>query len=132
MPEKNKKRRQLNQRELESVKEKLLNKKKELWHEISEDIRKDGSAEYQDLLQTISKDPGDKAMAELRESTIYLYVELKAQELESIEEALKWIETGEYGRCQDCDRWIRHARLEAVPYAVRCRDCQDNWETINK
>lgn len=132
MPENNQKRRPLSPKELESVKKNLINKKKELWQEISEDIKKDGSAEYQDLLQSISKDPGDKAMAELRESTIYLYVELKAQELESIEEALKRIETGEYGRCQDCDRWIRPARLEVVPYAVRCRACQDNWEKTYK
>ena len=125
-------RRQLSRRELENVKENLLNKKRELWHEISEDITQDASAGYQELLQTISKDPGDKAMAELRESTLYSYVELKAQELESIEEALKRIETGEYGRCEDCDKWIRPARLEIMPYAVRCRACQENWELVNK
>jgi DnaK suppressor protein len=123
--------RQLSRRELENVKEKLLSKKRELWHAISEDIREDASAEYQELLQTISKDPGDKAMAELRESTIYSYVELKAKELESIEEALIRIESGEYGRCRDCGKWIRPARLEVMPYAVRCRACQENWEKIS-
>lgn len=125
-------RRQLSNGELENVKENLLNKKRELWHAISEDITKDASAEHQELLETISEDSGDKAMAELRESTIYSYVELKAQELESIEEALKRIETGEYGRCEDCDEWIRPARLEIMPYAVRCRACQEKWELINK
>ena len=106
-------------------------KKKELWREISKDIKQDGSTEYQELLQTISQDPGDKAMAELRESTIFSYVELKAEEIKAIDAALQRLDEGEYGRCQDCDRWIRPARLEIMPYAVRCRDCQSKWEIIH-
>jgi DnaK suppressor protein len=132
MAEKNRKRRQLSKKELEGVKGNLLNKKRKLWHEISEDIQVDASEEYQDLLQTISKDPGDKALAELRESTIFSYVELKAEEIQAIEEALLRIDSGEYGRCQDCDRRIRPARLEIMPYAVRCHDCQSKWEAIYK
>ncbi|MEX1325511.1 MAG: TraR/DksA family transcriptional regulator [Desulfobacterales bacterium] len=132
MSEKNKNRRQLSQQELERTIQVLLDKRKELWHEIREDIKQDGSAEYQELLQTISQDPGDRAMAELRESTIFSYVELKAEEIQDIDAALRRIDAGEYGRCQDCDRWIRTARLEIMPYAVRCRDCQSKWEAIHK
>jgi DnaK suppressor protein len=107
-------------------------KKKELWREISEDITQDGSADYQELLQTISEDSGDKAMAELRESTIFSYVALKAEEIQAIDAALRRIDAGDYGRCLDCERWIRPARLEMMPYAVRCRDCQSKWEAIHK
>jgi len=60
----------------ELKKYKPRSKKRVLWREISEDIKQDGSTGYQELLQSISKDPGDRAMAELRESTIFSYVEL--------------------------------------------------------
>jgi DnaK suppressor protein len=132
MSSKNEKRRALSQQELEKTKRILLDKKKELWRQISKDITQDGSAEYQELLQTISQDPGDKAMAELRESTIFLYVELKADEIQAIDEALQRFDSGDYGRCRDCDRWIRPARLEIMPYAVRCSDCQSKWEMVNQ
>jgi len=128
----NSKRKPLSRQELEKTKQALLDKKKELWREVSQDIKQDGSAEYQNLLESISRDPGDKAMAELRESTIFSYVELKAEEIQAVDEALQRIDAGEYGRCRDCERWIRPARLAIMPYAVRCRDCQSKWEMINR
>lgn len=132
MSDNNRKARPLNQQELESAKQALLAQKRDLWRQVADIIKKDASEAYQDLLQTISRDPGDKALAELRESTMYSYVELKAEELQSIEEALQRIEAGEYGRCRDCNTWIQPARLSIMPYAVRCRDCQSSWETVRQ
>jgi RNA polymerase-binding transcription factor DksA len=37
------------------------------------------------------------------------------KEIQAIDEALHRIDAGEYGRCQDCDRWItRPARNNAL------------------
>ena len=44
--------------------------------------------------------------------------------LESIEEALARIENGTYGTCERCGKQIAEERLEAIPYATRCIDCQ--------
>ncbi|MGD2036855.1 MAG: hypothetical protein PVH28_03165 [Desulfobacterales bacterium] len=65
MSEKNRKRRPLSQPERERIKKILLRRKRDLRQEISDDIKKDTSGEYQDLLQAIIKAPGDKALAEL-------------------------------------------------------------------
>lgn len=132
MADDNQERRPLTSQELGKIKQRLLDQKKSLWHEISEDIRKDAGDEHRELLQTITHDFGDRAMAELRESTIYAYVEMKAKELEAIEEALNRLESGKYGQCLDCERWIRPARLEIVPHAIRCSDCKEKWEKIYK
>jgi len=78
----------------------------------------------------MAKDGGDRGLAELRESTIFSLIELKVEEIETIEEALQRIEAGKYGRCRDCSRWIRPARLQVRPYAVRCRSCQENQEKM--
>jgi RNA polymerase-binding transcription factor DksA len=55
-------------------------------------------------------------------------IELKHNELTMIEDVLESIDKGEYGLCLDCKRWISRARLEAFPFAVRCRDCQAKHE----
>ncbi len=123
--------RALTPKELEAVKEKLIRRKKALWQEVLESLEKNAGEEYQALLQTI-KDEGDVALAEVREATTFSLVELKAQELEMIEDSLSKIEKGTYGRCSDCGRWISPARLEIMPHALRCRDCQGKWEKRRK
>ena len=44
--------------------------------------------------------------------------------LQLIEDALKRIVDGEYGKCQDCGEDIPEARLEVRPYAVYCVKCK--------
>jgi len=48
--------------------------------------------------------------------------------LEQIESALKRIDKGTYGLCQVCNRPIDRARLQALPYAAQCVDCQARLE----
>lgn len=48
--------------------------------------------------------------------------------LERVEAALRRMETGEYGICQGCGEVIDPARLEALPYASRCVDCEEMAE----
>ncbi|HMN46359.1 MAG TPA: TraR/DksA family transcriptional regulator [Povalibacter sp.] len=46
-----------------------------------------------------------------------------SRELEAIDAALERIASGRFGVCTDCGQQIERARLEAVPYAVRCSRC---------
>lgn len=46
-------------------------------------------------------------------------------QLKLIEAALKRIDTEEYGFCTDCGEVIADARLQAIPWAVRCIGCQE-------
>jgi RNA polymerase-binding transcription factor DksA len=48
--------------------------------------------------------------------------------LYEIEEALKRLEHNTYGICGMCERPILKARLEAVPFARLCVNCQSNIE----
>ena len=48
--------------------------------------------------------------------------------LYAIEEALKRIESREYGICVICEKKISKARLKAVPYARYCIECQTKEE----
>jgi len=48
--------------------------------------------------------------------------------LYEIEEAIKRLEAGTYGACQMCEKLIRKERLEAVPFARMCVQCQSSLE----
>jgi RNA polymerase-binding protein DksA len=44
--------------------------------------------------------------------------------LDLVEDALKRLEAGDFGRCEECEGWIVKARLEALPFAKNCIECQ--------
>ncbi|TFG82600.1 MAG: TraR/DksA family transcriptional regulator [Spirochaetales bacterium] len=52
--------------------------------------------------------------------------------LRSIEAAIVRIQQGRYGTCVKCSKRIPHERLEALPYAVMCIDCQKSEERRNR
>lgn len=45
-----------------------------------------------------------------------------------IDEALKRIEEGKYGKCLECNKKIPQKRLSALPYAKYCIQCQSKQE----
>jgi DnaK suppressor protein len=51
-------------------------------------------------------------------------VSSEQEALYEIEEALKRLEHGTYGLCGNCEKPIRKERLEAVPFARLCVQCQ--------
>jgi DnaK suppressor protein len=46
------------------------------------------------------------------------------QQLELVEGALARLDSGTYGACQRCGRPIAAGRLEALPWAAHCIECQ--------
>ncbi|MBA3831514.1 MAG: TraR/DksA C4-type zinc finger protein [Chthoniobacterales bacterium] len=52
--------------------------------------------------------------------------------LYEIDEALKRIEVGSYGKCEMSGKPIMHARLEAIPFARYTVECQSQLEKQNK
>jgi DnaK suppressor protein len=52
-------------------------------------------------------------------------VEITSRTLQGIETALRRLKSGRYGLCSECGAEISAARLRALPFAERCRDCQE-------
>lgn len=50
--------------------------------------------------------------------------------LDKINEALKSIDQGSYGKCKKCGNDIEKERLEALPYAENCIQCQNSISTV--
>jgi len=54
--------------------------------------------------------------------------ESDAGKIEEIEEALRLLREGEYGKCQICGRTIAKKRLDARPFATQCINCKRRVE----
>lgn len=56
---------------------------------------------------------------------------LLSQTLEEVQDALRRIEDGSYGKCTVCGREIERARLEAVPWTPYCLEDQEKLDGKN-
>ncbi len=54
--------------------------------------------------------------------------ETEGRELARIERALERLREGRYGICEGCGKKIPRARLQALPYATMCVECQTRSE----
>ena len=54
--------------------------------------------------------------------------EVESRELTHITIAIKRMDDGSYGLCEGCESKIPLARLQALPYALTCIDCQREAE----
>jgi DnaK suppressor protein len=73
-------------------------------------------------------DDGDLAEIAVRDSEQAIQFARHQSRLKAIEEALSRIEEGTYGICEDCEGEIPLGRLNAMPFAFRCVECQTMHE----
>ena len=52
--------------------------------------------------------------------------------LREIREAIERVEDGEYGHCLECDEPISMKRLEAIPWARHCIECQEELAALEE
>lgn len=77
-------------------------------------------------------DEGESAEADAQEEMEFALIEMKAETLNKIRLALQRLEEGSYGCCLECGEDIPEARLRALPFAVRCRSCEEDCETAQR
>jgi DnaK suppressor protein len=75
-------------------------------------------------------DDGDLADIAVRDSVQATQFTRHQSQLKSVERALSRIEEGTYGICEDCEGEIPIGRLNAMPFAVRCVECQAGYEIM--
>lgn len=52
-------------------------------------------------------------------------IQMASENLNKIKVALVRLEQGQYGNCTECGGEIAEKRLRALPFAVRCKDCEE-------
>lgn len=69
-------------------------------------------------------DKSDLAQEYVRRDRDTALIEHMEESLEQVEAALNRLDEGSYGKCTRCGREIAAERLEALPYAELCIQCQ--------
>lgn len=110
-----------------TIETKLRQRYNELWSDIRRELDKHEQQQFQDLVQGTG-DPEDDATANLLVDLNLTELDRDVEELRAVQGALARLKRGEYGRCQSCGRQISPARLEAIPQAALCIDCQTRAE----
>ena len=67
--------------------------------------------------------------ADIHEDIEFALLQMKAETLTKITSALDRLAEGSYGYCYECGEEIAARRLRALPFAERCRDCEETRET---
>ena len=70
----------------------------------------------------------DQGSDEFQYETTIKFAKTEGRYLYNIEEALRRIEDGTYGNCQECEQPIGLARLKRLPYTRLCIECKEKEE----
>jgi DnaK suppressor protein len=77
-------------------------------------------------------DAVESAEADIQEELEFSLVQMKSETLNKINDALVRLEQGSYGNCFECGEEIAEKRLRALPFAVRCKDCEQAREVAEQ
>jgi len=111
--------------EIREVKDQLLEYRSLLMRQISEttkSIREASAGEF--------RDTGDRIWKINTSNLWSSQGSLRSHRLQLVEDALKRIDQGTFGTCQDCEKAIEEKRLRAIPWARLCLKCQEAAEAL--
>lgn len=77
-------------------------------------------------------DAVESSEADIQDDLEFALIQMKSETLNKITDALARLEAGDYGNCFECGEEIAEKRLRALPFAVRCKDCEEARETAER
>ena len=105
---------------LEKTRKRLLVKRDELLKDLAK------NREVSDeTVDESAQDMVDRATSAYTKEFAYSLSETDRRVLLLIEQALERLDAGTYGTCVHCGQPCQEKRLEAVPWARHCLDCQE-------
>jgi DnaK suppressor protein len=104
----------------EKIKKRLLDKKDELL----KDLVKNREVS-EETVDESAQDMADRATSAYTKEFAYSLSESDRKILLLVDEALGRIDAGTYGTCIHCVQPVQEKRIEAVPWARHCLDCQE-------
>ena len=115
----------------ESLRRMLLERRQALTREIDELLAQRRTDQRLQREQSVA-DPGDLSLQDATGDQQISILEIRNRMRNQVDEALRRLEEGTYGICEDCGRPISPERLKAVPFARRCVDCQRQAELLER
>ena len=118
-------------RRYNELKQMLLGRRRELQAQVQDkmrDVRATG--EVTKLSEVF--DAGESSEADIQEDIELALIQMKSETLNRVDDALTRLEQGTYGNCFECGEEIAEKRLKALPFAVRCKDCEEARENAEQ
>ena len=114
------------------LKQMLEARRRELQAEVQgkmRDVRAEGTwgGKLNEVLDAV-----ESSEADIQEDIEFALIQMKSETLNKINDALSRLEHGNYGYCFDCGEEIAEKRLRALPFAVRCKDCEEAREAAEQ
>lgn len=114
-----------------SLKTMLIERRQVLRREIDELLARHRSDQLLQREQSVA-DTGDRSLQDSTGEQQISILEVRNRMRNQIDDALRHLQDGTYGTCEDCTRQISPERLKAMPFARRCVDCQQKAEVIEQ
>jgi DnaK suppressor protein len=77
-------------------------------------------------------DAVESSEADIQDDIEFALIQMKSETLNKVNDALMRLEQGDYGNCFECGEEIAEKRLRALPFAVRCKDCEEAREVAEQ
>ena len=77
-------------------------------------------------------DAVESSEADIQEDLEFALIQMKSETLNKINDAVTRLDQGDYGNCYDCGEEIAEKRLRALPFAVRCKECEEAREAAQR
>lgn len=110
----------MNKRQLARFRKELEAKRDELL-----DLVRSARASEQEGGDKEAPDLGDRALSTVIRDLSYQLSATERNIMRRIDEALDRIDRGQFGVCVECEKKVQIGRLEAVPWARHCIECQE-------
>ncbi len=92
----------------------------EVQHKIRDGLDGDAALSRQDV-----RDEADSSQAGTQDDIEFALLQMKVEMLEQVGKALARLDEGSFGYCHECGAEIAEQRLRALPFAVRCKSCEE-------
>lgn len=130
-PKETAKEREAREQRQEVLHKMLISKRQEIIREIEESLGQSLTEDQQRRLES-ARDVGDQALMDLERELGISLMEMRNRRRQSIDEALTRLHDGTYGMCAECGIEISEKRLQVVPFAKLCVECQSRVELLEK
>jgi DnaK suppressor protein len=121
-----------NKERYDELKHILEDRRREIVGELQEkirDVRTEAAGGGQGI---VVRDEAESSEADIQEDIEFALLQMKSETLGKIAEALARLEDGSYGYCFECGEEIAEQRLRALPFAVRCKSCEELREVARQ
>jgi len=122
---------QMNRDRYSELKRILEERRREIMDQVQGKIR-DVRSEGANNPNSGVLDAAETSEADIQDDIEFALIQMKSETLNKIEEALHRLEEGTFGYCFECGEEISERRLRALPFAVRCKDCEEARENVQQ